>query len=99
MTCLFAPSLGKSRSYLVEVLISYSLQSDTTAKRGTCVVKGKYAKMTFSGSWEGYSAFNEIAFVKAMVKKRLALREGIYLMQFNSYSDEHVNFDVFIPIL
>lgn len=91
--------LGKSRSYLVEVLISYSLQSDTTAKRGTCVVKGKYAKMTFSGSWEGYSAFNKIAFVKAMVKKRLALREGIYLIQFNSYSDEHVNFDVFIPIL
>ena len=30
--------------------------------------------MPFSGSWEIYSAFNKIAFVKAMVNQRLTLR-------------------------
>ena len=55
--------------------------------------------MPFSGSWEIYSAFNKIAFVKAMVNQRLTLRDGIYLMKINAYSDERVDFDVFIPIL
>ncbi|MCM7512243.1 helix-turn-helix transcriptional regulator [Enterobacter hormaechei] len=93
------PELGKSRSYLVEVLISYALQSDTKDNKQTCVVRGKYARMPFSGSWESYSAFNKIAFVKAMVKNRLTLRDDIYLMKFNSYSEEHVDFDVYIPVL
>ena len=55
--------------------------------------------MPFSGSWEIYSAFIKIGFVKAMVNKRLTLRDGIYLMKINAYSDERVDFDVFIPIL
>ncbi|STQ05304.1 AraC-type DNA-binding domain-containing proteins [Enterobacter hormaechei] len=54
--------------------------------------------MPFSGSWESYSAFNKIGFVKAMVNKRLTLRDGNYLMKINAYSDERVDFDVFIPI-
>lgn len=53
--------------------------------------------MPFSGSWEIYSAFNKIAFVKAMVNQRLTLRDGIYLMKINAYSDDSVDFDVFIP--
>lgn len=93
------PELGKSRSYLVEVLISYALQSDTVTNKKSRVVRGRYARMPFSGSWESYSAFNKIGFVKAMVNKRLTLRDGIYLMKVNAYSDERVDFDVFIPIL
>ncbi|EOZ1433087.1 helix-turn-helix transcriptional regulator [Enterobacter hormaechei] len=93
------PELGKSRSYLVEVLISYALQSDTVTNKTSCAVRGRYARMPFSGSWESYSAFNKIGFVKAMVNKRLTLRDGIYLMKINAYSDERVDFDVFIPIL
>ena len=91
--------LGKSRSYLVEVLISYCLDSTKTTKKDTLLLTGKYAKMSFEGSWECYSAYNKIAFVKAMVTNCLTLRDGIHLMRFNACSDERVNFDIYIPVL
>lgn len=91
--------LGKSRSYLVEVQISYSGNSNKAGNLQRLSITGKYAKMRSEGSWVSYSAYNKIAFVRTMVKHRLTLRDGIHVMKFNSYSPSHVSFDIFIPVL
>lgn len=91
--------MGKGRSNLVEVVISYFVSKNNVARKEEYLLTGKYAKMAFTGSWETYSAFNKIAFVRAMVKNQLTLRDDIYLMRINSYSHANVSFNIFIPLL
>ncbi len=62
------PELGKSRSYLVEVLISYALQSDTKDNKQTCVVRGKYARMPFSGSWKATAPLTRLPSLRRWLK-------------------------------
>lgn len=90
--------IGKSRSNLVEVIISYFLDDADATKKEEYLLAGKYAKMNFEGSWETYSAFNKIAFVRAMVKNQLTLRDAVHLMRINSYSNTDINFDIYIPV-
>ena len=91
--------IGKGMSNLVEVIISYFSYDAEVTKKEEYLLTGKYAKLNFEGSWEKYSALNKIAFVRAMVKSNLTLRDGVHLMKVNSYSVEHINFDIYIPVL
>jgi AraC-like DNA-binding protein len=91
--------LSKGRESIVEVDISWATSDLSATTENRHVFHGNYARMDFEGDWDTYGAFSKIVYMLIMTKYKLKLRHEIHLMKLHSYSEERVNFSIFIPVM
>ena len=91
--------LSKGRESIVDVDISWATSTKSATAENTHLFSGNYAKMNFEGDWDTYGAFSKIVYMLIMTRYKLKLRHEIHLMKLNFYSEERVNFSIFIPVM
>lgn len=95
-----SPLLSKGRESIVDVDISWATSDlSASSSENRHVFNGNYAKMDFEGDWDTYGAFSKIVYMLIMTKYKLKLRHEIHLMKLHFYSEESVNFSIFIPVM
>ena len=82
----------------VEVILNDPEASSN--ERIEVMLPGKYAKITYSGSWYDYSVFSRLTHIKTLTDNKLQWFGGKTFIRYKSdlFSEENVNCELYIPV-